>query len=84
MAAELMESMFDELKVLGRADPILNRDLMIEGPAISDQLAELQGIVTQLSGTSSPSDELERGMAILGPLSRSLEALAQNFEARES
>jgi hypothetical protein len=84
IAAELMEGMFDELKVLGRADPILSRELMIEGCAISEQLAELQGVVIQLSGASNPSDEFARAISILRPLSRRLEALAQNFEARES
>ncbi len=83
MATELMEDLLDELEVLSITDPSLSRDLMLEGPAISEQLAELRRILPLLPGGSNRAD-VERAVAILGPVSRRLEALAQGYEARQS
>ncbi len=84
MATELMEDLLDELKVLSITDPSLSRDLMHEGPALSEQLAELRRILAALPGDSNHADVCERAVAILGPVSQRLEALARGFEARQS
>jgi hypothetical protein len=87
IAAELMANMFEELNALKETDASLSRDLMVEGPAISEQLAALHKLVNRVSAGPDGSGDLElieQGKAILGPLSRRLETLAHDFEERIS
>jgi hypothetical protein len=83
-AAELMESLFQELGALSGTDAVLSFDLMMEGPAISEQLSELREFVNRLSAASNLNNDLARAKALVGPLSRRLDTLARTFEARNS
>jgi hypothetical protein len=84
VATELMEGMFQELRALSESDAVLRLDLVTERPAISAQLAELRALVSRMSSASNINDDVARAKALLGPLSRSLDTLAQGFEARNS
>ena len=84
VATELMESMLLELYAFSGSDVSLRFALVTEGPAISEQLADLRGLVSQLSAARCLKNELERAKALVGPLFRRLDTLAENFEVRNS